>query len=185
VKFAFRFPFPPTVPAAAAVMLAALLLALPAFSVSADLSFECDPATCVFSGPDTLDAYVLVDGTATDLRGFSLLLEYDPAIIIPVAVEPAGLLNEACFFSFFPNTASGTVAVDAAGLGCSVDGPGRIVKIRFTGVAMGVSPLRCLNSILRNSLNQEIPHTCPEGSIEYANPIPVERTSWTRLKVRY
>jgi hypothetical protein len=185
VKLAHRCLYSRSIPALATAVLAAFLLVTAALPAGAGLTFSCDPPSCAFVGPDTLDAYIGVDASVTDLQGFSLLLEYDPTIITPVAFELTGLTTGACFFSFFPSAAGSTIALDGAGLGCSVDGPGNLLRIRFVGANEGYSPLVCLSSILRDPQNQEIAHTCPGTTIQYTNPVPVERTSWSLIKTRY
>lgn len=185
MKLAHRTLISRSVATFAPMVLAALMLAAAALPASAGLTFTCDPTSCAFAGSDTMDVYIGIDGTVTDMQGFSLTLEYDPSIVTPVAMELAGLTTGSCFFSFFPSAAGSTIALDGAGLGCSVDGPGALVRLRFVGVSDGISPLTCQQSLLRDSQNAPITHTCPGTAIEYVNAVPVERTSWSLIKSRY
>jgi hypothetical protein len=101
--------------------------------------------------------FITLDGTVTDLAGFSLDLEIESSVVRAVSVLPGDLL-ESCSWAFFPSTSPDTVRVDGAGLGCAISGPGRLVCVRITGVATGSSPFRCRGSELRDTSNLSLPH---------------------------
>ncbi|MFO7652604.1 MAG: hypothetical protein R6X25_02165 [Candidatus Krumholzibacteriia bacterium] len=130
----------------------------------------------------------MIDATA-DVRGFSIVLEFDPDIVGPIAVTAGDLLTGAAcgrFFDWLNVSAVGdSVAVDAALLGCSGDGPGSLLRIVFEGVEKGTSPLRCRRCRVRNSLNESIPVDCVAGIITYEGPVAVEAAAWGALKRVY
>jgi len=139
---------------------------------------------------DTLTVDLTVDAGAIDLRGFTLVLEFDPAHITPIAVTRGALMTGAAcasFFSWINAAAIGdSILVDGATLGCSMTGPGSIVQVQFVhGPTQGTSPLRCRSGSFRNSLNQPQPYTCPDGSVTYSCPVPVALPTWGRMKHIY
>jgi len=159
--------------------------------MGAALSFACDPPSCSFSGSDTLYAYAVIDPAVTDLKGYTFTLKFDPAVIYPVSVEPGPLIDgAACSPSFFwvnQFAIGDSVKADMALLGCSVDGPGEILKIGFVGVSDGVSPLTCYDTTMRHSDNTPIVHSCTPGSITYYRvpPVPAVPRSWGHIKSMY
>jgi hypothetical protein len=166
------------------------LLAAPLPATAAEISFACDPASCIFAGSQVLDVYVNVDATTVDLRGATLSLDFDPSIVHPIAVEPGALLagSSCSWFFMWLNQATpgdGHIDVDLGGLGCSVDGPGTIIHLQFTGVNPGSSPLTCASLIMRDSLNQTLDSTCVGGLLTYEIAVPAEPLSWGLLKSRY
>lgn len=165
----------------AAALLACGALASPALAA---LGFECDPPTCDFGGADTLEVVVTLDGTVTDLAGFSLDLEIESSVVRAVSVVPGELLGS-CSWAFFTSMSTDTVRVDAAGLGCAISGPGHLAKVRIVGVSTGSSTFRCRGSILRDTSNASLPHDCPQENISYDAEVPVMPLTWTRLKWRY
>jgi len=158
-------------------------------SAAAPIAVAVDPPTSVFCCDDTLSVYVSVDANAVDLRGFSLTLEFNPAIVTPVAVLPGDLMTTAgCafFLDWLNSTAVGdSISVDAATLGCSMVGPGRILELRFVGIAGGVSPLACRALSMRDSENNELDKICFSGAITYEEPIGLEGRTWSVVKSRY
>ena len=160
-----------------------LLGAVPALAVLVSV----DPPSQVFTCEDTADVYVTVDGVA-DLRGFSLALMFDSAILTPVAVE-AGPLLSACpyFLDWLSEGSPGdSLYVDGAGLGCSMVGPGAILRIRFTGQMDGISPLSWTGIILRDSQNATLPTISNGATLEVENcPVHIDDASWGRIKDLY
>jgi hypothetical protein len=139
---------------------------------------------------DTLTVDFNVDAGAIDLRGFTVVLEFDPAHVTPIAVTPGTLLTGAAcplFFSWINAAAVGdSIFVDAATLGCSTTGPGSIVRMQFVhGAVQGTSPLQCRSASFRNSLNQSLPYTCPAGSVAYSCPVPATVPTWGSIKRNY
>lgn len=158
-------------------------------SAAADATVTFDPLNGIFTGTDTLTVQVTVDAGAVDLRGYTMVLEFDPTIVLPISVEGGSLLTGAAcpiFFDWLNESAVGdSLEIDGASLGCSIDGPGNVVEMKFVGVTVGVSPLTCRSLELRDSLNATIPSSCVDGTIEYRIPIAVTNQSWGRVKAGY
>jgi hypothetical protein len=129
---------------------------------------------------------VWIDGDVTDLRGASLVMRFDPLVIRPVAVEEGQLfLDDPCpsFLRWRNADAIGdSVAVDVAGLGCSVQGPGPIVRLWVTGVADGSTLLRGTDVILRDATNATIPALWTPAHVIVACPVEASDRSWTAIK---
>ncbi len=167
---------------------AAMLLLATVATARTPITVAFDPPDGQFECEDTLVVAITVDAAATDLRGFSLELEYDASIVEPVAVQAGGLLTGAgCdhFLTWLDPDADGTIAIDGATLGCSTAGPGTIATIEFAGVADGTSPLACLGGTLRDGTNQPLAYSCSPATVSYACPVPVTRTAWSALKAVY
>jgi hypothetical protein len=167
-----------------AVVAAALLW--PTSGRTADLTFVPNPGFVC----DTLVVEAQIDASVTDLRGFSFVFEFDPAVVTPVSVVAGGLETGAACGHFFQWINSATIGdsiwVDGATLGCSVAGPGSIVRMKFALVTHGaVSPLSCRSGVMRDALNQSIPHTCHPGTLVTCPAIGVEPSPWTRVKRVY
>jgi len=132
---------------------------------------------------------VWVDVVAVDLRGISLVIEFDPALVLPVAVEAGQLLIDApCepVVSWNNETDIGdSVFVDIAGLGCSVAGPGPIARVYMAGLDDGTTPLVVRSVILRDSSNQTIDATSTPSEITISCPVPLSDRSWTTIKEAY
>lgn len=129
---------------------------------------------------------VWIDDVATDLRGASLVMRFDPNVMRPVAVEEGQLfLDSPCpsFLRWNNATAIGdSIFVDVAGLGCSVQGPGPIVRIWVTGVADGSTLLWGTGPILRDGSNAPISALWTPAHIITACPVGTPGRSWTALK---
>lgn len=152
------------------------------------------PDSCVAG--DTLTVLVTVDDQATDLRGFSLVVKFRPDIVVDV--RPGSLLlSSGCpYFLDWLNPAAvaagdSLIAVDGAGLGCSLTGPGDIVQLDFICEPPGPElpcedqyPISCDFVELRDSLNQSLDLTCIPGNV-CQGPISVTPTSWGRVKAWY
>ena len=172
--------------AAGLLVLGTALAPAPASAVT--VSF--DPLHGYFVNNDTLTVDVTVDAVA-DLRGFTFVFEFNPTIVRPVTVKAGPLVTGAACPNFFTWINSGAIGdsidVDAALLGCSVAGPGRIIRTRWVGVSPGISPLRCRanRGAMRNSNNTPIPFSCDDGTIQYERPVEVEPIHWSRAKGLY
>jgi hypothetical protein len=148
------------------------------------MSFAPDTAT--FGCRETVTVDLFVDSNAIDIRGFSLVLEFDPSVINPISVEAGALVtSSACpHFARWINasTVGDSIFVDVANLGCSTSGPGSILRMTFEGVVDGVSFLRCRDGFLRNGLNEPIDFTCDEAALTHACPVSNATRSWSTLK---
>ncbi len=167
---------------------AAVILVLAAGTArAADLVLS--PVTGSFDCGETYTLEVLADPATTDLHGASLVLEFDAAILQPLAVTAGSLVTGAGCPHFFTwlnaGAPSDSIAVDLATLGCSVDGPGVLVQIVFEGAVQGISPVRLRSGILRDSQNDDIPFTSNEAEVDYRCPVADESVAWGAVKARY
>jgi hypothetical protein len=167
-------------------MIVGLVALGPHVTHGADITFQpSDGFVC-----DTLAVDVQVDASVSDLRGFSLVLEFDPTVVMPIAAVAGPLVTGAgCgyFFQWVNVAAVGdSIWIDGATLGCSVAGPGGIARITFVLADHGrTSPLGCLSGILRDGSNQTIPYVCHPATLETCPAIGVESWPWTQVKRRY
>jgi len=169
------------------LLLLVVCLASPALGQDAVLSF--DPDDGVFETCDSLVVDLLIDDTVTDLRGFSIVLEFDSAVVEPTTVTAGALMSGAACdnFLYWINyyTTADSIAVDGATLGCSMSGPGAILRVVFLLKGIGISPLSVRQSRLRTGLNQPIPHTCEEATMTSNCPVAVTRYRWGQVKAMY
>jgi hypothetical protein len=131
---------------------------------------------------------VVLDGATTDLRGFSLVFEYDNSIITPNGVTTGGLVaTAACpsFLSWVGPASSDSLQVDVANLGCSTSGPGTILSIVFEGESSGTSSIGIRNGELRDGTNTPIAFTSNVVTVHYDCAVPVDEASWGALKAIY
>lgn len=151
------------------------------------ISFEPDSGN--FDCYETWTVDVMIDASVTDLRGFSLVLEFDPTVITPYSVAAGGLVTGAACPNFFRwlNELSfvDTIEVDGANLGCSVAGPGSIITIVFHGYVEGTSYLRCNGGLLRDGQNAPILFDCEEATVDYLCAVPSAGMSWSTMKTIY
>ena len=110
----------------------------------------------------------------------TLDLGFDPAVISPLAVLAGDLVNSAACGSFLQwlnqNPGENHLAIDLAMLGCSISGSGELVKIQFTGVANGLSPLTVNSVELRDGQNQIIVSMPVNSQVQYRCPRPGQLT---------
>lgn len=127
---------------------------------------------------------LVIDGGAADLRGYSIELAFDASLLQLVDVVPGQLLEDAPCDPFlrWSELGPGQVLVDAAGLGCSVAGPGAIARLRMLGVADGLSQVIASELVLRNSANLAIAATAVDGEIRVNCPVSQGGSTWTTLK---
>ena len=127
---------------AAAICTLAVLVVLAGPSVvSADpIELNFDPNVTELVDAIGEDISVTVDAAATDLRGFSLAIKYNPDVARPTAITAGSLLTALGIDNHFFHCFSGlgltdsVIAVDGAALGCSLTGPGEIVRLHFIPV---------------------------------------------------
>jgi hypothetical protein len=153
------------------------------------LSGVTNPAGGEFVCPNTILVDLGTDAAVVDLRGFSLTLSYDPAVLDPISVTAGSLVASAsCGNTLYwidPGNNDGSLEVDLALLGCSVNGPGSVLTIEFQGVGDGTTTLQCPDRIFRDSVNAEIPMNFLPVDISYSCPVPTARHSWGMLKSTY
>ncbi len=151
------------------------------------LAFDPPEALIECIGP----VHITVDSAATDLRGFSLVVEFDPLIVEVDDVEEGPLLAGAdcpSFLQAFYTPGADSLVIDAAALGCSMSGAGAIVTIQFRRSPPSshvVTPVSLRRAVLRTGSNETIPYTTTPGEITAYCPIAVEPTTWARTKAEY
>jgi len=162
------------------------------------VSFDPLIAITDTTGVDTLCVSVTIDAAATDVRGYSLVFEFDDGSVAFAGAFAGSLLTNAACPHFFQILAADadSVWIDAAGLGCSFAGPGEIAELCFTGIDCAVEgmPLTCRvdpdtlgapGRVIRNGLNESIPYGVVDGTIVVDCAIAVESRSWGRTKAHY
>lgn len=136
---------------------------------------------------EIVDVDISIDAGAADLRGYSLKVTFDGALLELVDVLPGQLMVDAScdpFLHWF-DLGPGEAQIDAAGLGCSVSGSGSITRLRLRGLADGVSPVTASQILLRNSANLPIAWTAIAGEVLVNCPVPLNTNSWSTLKSTY
>jgi hypothetical protein len=168
-------------------MIALVLMLLSPRTTLANLDFECDEVPCAFSASDTMDVYLTIDESVTDLRGFSLNIQIESDVLRLATVERSDLLLGSCGWAVFSDVTTDSVTVDGAGLGtgCEVAGPGRLLRLRFVGASEGSSPVRCRTHSLRDSNNATITSACSQTTVTYRVTVPVIRATWSSIKGMY
>lgn len=169
----------------AALALAVLLAAAPALPQAV---VAIVPESGQFQCGQTWTVDVVVDAGATDLRGSSLVVEYDNNVIRPLSVTAGALVTGAAcpnFAWWFGPADADSVAFDVATLGCSVAGPGSVARITFEGHAGGVSTISLRRGDLRTGLNAPIPFTMLDAQVQYDCAVADRRESWGSLKALY
>lgn len=165
-----------------------LLLAAPAQAQTAAVSFDPAQSSIVCTETGTIE--VVIDEAIDDLRGFSMIIAFDPELITPVTVEAGGLVAGAgCPHTLFwvnPD-GTGTIEVDGALLGCSIQGPGAILSIVFEAAegVEGETALTCQSLTLRDSQNADIPAECAEATVEVTCSVNTHRTVWGTVKALF
>jgi hypothetical protein len=186
-----------TIPLVAGTFLAAML-ALGAFArpSAAIVTLGFDPMDGVIAltdPPETLTVAFTVDTGVDTLKGFSVVLEFDPAVVAPVGVTPGPFLGSGpCspYIVWLDSTAVGdSVAVDGAALGCDGGvGAGTLFEMRFIAASAdtGTSPLACRDVRVRNQYNAVLNNDCTPGTITVMQPpISVDAATWGRMKALY
>jgi hypothetical protein len=78
-----------------------------------------------------------------------------------------------------------TAWVDCAVLDGSTSGPGVLIYFRFKAIAVGISPIDCLQVDFRDSLNNTTLPACVGDIVRVTGPTPGRRVTWGRLKTVY
>lgn len=167
------------------VGLAALFAAAPAWPQAV---VSIVPESGQFQCGQTWIVDVMVDAGAADLRGSSLVVEYDNNVIRPLTVTAGALVTGAAcphFAWWFGPADADSIAFDVATLGCSVQGPGSVARITFEGHAGGVSSITLRRGDLRTGANASIPFTALGAQVQYDCAVADRRETWGSLKARY
>lgn len=147
---------------------AALVLLISAPTLATTLSIS--PPDTAFADAEQVQVQVVVD-EVSDLLAFTLEVTYDPAVVVPVAVQAGDFVADAPCFVFldigpFAST-PGMVTVDAALLGCTLTGGGGLLAITFEGVSAGTSPVVIASSFLSDSQAEPIEVEVVDGTLTY------------------
>lgn len=180
-----------TWPNAAAWMVIVFCGPLLAANAAAQSTISFDPAAIEVlnseCSPDTFTVAIVIDDTDPEFQGFLLFVEFDPAVVEPVALLQGLLLQNAGFPVFFTWTNEGEgddfIQLDVAILGGTADGPGELAQIRFQKIGVGVTPLDWIGITFRDEFNNPIDVVGQSGSAAILDcSVPVEPTSWGRIK---
>ncbi len=162
-----------------AALLGVLLLVVGAGVAGAQtLSFQPVAGSTVDCG-GTVDVDVMLSGVA-NLRGYSLYVQFDPAIVTEAGVAPGPDFAAACadpaFFDYDP--VAGLLRVDATLLGCFLDATTAKSLLRITFAPGAIKDVSVLTfdgqTLLRDSANNTIIYGSTEGSVEnICNTAPV------------
>lgn len=136
----------------------------------------------------TLGVDVMIGPGAADLRAASLVIAFDKNVIRPVSVTAGPALAAiACpAFTYWNGvTDADSVAVDLAGLGCSVTGAGSLVTIVFQNHAEGETALTLRRGLLRDSQNEPISFAASSGTVHVECAVGDESASWGAIKSLY
>lgn len=169
-------------------LLAAIaLLLVCATSAPAATVLSFVPSAAEVNCNEIVEIDVTIDGGAVDLRGYSIEIEYDSTLLQLIDVVPGQLMVDApCDpFLWWTLLDPDRMLIDAAGLGCSVAGPGAIARLRMKGLADGVSPLTGASVILRNSANLPIAASWTNGQVLVNCPVDNASSAWSTLKAEY
>ena len=168
--------------------LAALVTLLAAAPALPQATLSIVPVSGQFQCGETWAIDVMVDALATDLRGSSLVVQYDNNVIRPLAVTAGALVTGAAcphFAWWFGPADADSVAFDVATLGCSVAGPGSIARITFEGHAGGTTAISLRRADLRTGANAPIPYTALAAQVQYDCAVADRRETWGSLKALY
>ncbi len=141
----------------------------------AQTSIGLRPAVDRFYCTEVLEVSLQIGGVA-DLRGFSVDLGFDTAVLSPIDVVAGDALTAAGCPHFLqwmnPDPGEDHIAVDVGLLGCSISGSGELLKLHFSGVANGQSSLTVISAILRDGQNHDVPFSIVDSVVDYRCPRP-------------
>lgn len=102
----------------------------------------------------------LKTASITDLKGYSIVLSYDPAILSLQEIEEGPLLSAEgkTFFYTKADDAKGTILIDCAILGseAGVSGEGILATFSFISLKAGSAGIELSLTRIRNTYNKEI-----------------------------
>lgn len=147
------------------------------------------PADSSITLADEIAMRVEASGIA-DLKGFQVVLSFDAAVLQALSSEKGSLLpaaaTDAFFHSFLDNTVgSASVQLDAAVLNGSASGSGTLGTVRFRAIAIGTCPVSVSLVDFRDSANLTSTPSATGSIIRVFGPVPVLRSSWSRIKSLY
>jgi len=150
-----------------------LLAMLVATAATAEPLLQVEPSVSeVWTGYDCW-VDVSVNAEVVGLTGFDLEIDFDETVVELVEVVEGPLPQSSGNTFFFWTTGPGpqnAIVVNGAVLGGSVDGPGALASIHFSGLSPGVSPVEFLSFELRDLENDPIVVSALDGTIEVSDP---------------
>lgn len=172
---------------AAWIMVAACGFAQSAAAVTVTI----EPADTTVCPGDEFEVRAVTTSFA-DLKGFSLIYQFDPNVVQLLGATPGDVLTSSANpFSalLVPDYAApaDSVYYDAAMLIGSTQGPGILAFFRFKALAAGVSLIDCRLVDFRDSQNVQTLPACVSGQVVV--PVicatDVRRSSWGSVKTIY
>jgi hypothetical protein len=140
-------------------------------------------------GPDSFVVSVFVNADVTELMGWDITLQFDPArLTLRRVVEgalPLGSGFETFFWWFDPGVPGNTAHVNGAILGNTVDGPGPLFDLVFEQTAVGTTYVELITTEIRTGVNSSIPHSTADGMVIIDDDIATEPATWGSVKEKY
>lgn len=119
---------------------------------------------------ETFSVEIVVSDDVVGITGYDLAIDYDESLLDVVDVAegdlPAGYSGETFLYWSVSAAEPHELVINGAVLGGSVDGPGPLVRIEFTAIAAGASPVSFLSAELRDLENASIPVSPIDGEVE-------------------
>jgi len=168
------------------VCIIALLVMVPVRSLAQVLVVDTESG--LVQVDDEFGVDVLVDAGFVDLMGYDITIVFNSSIVELIGVTEGPLPQSAAAPTFFWWAAGGTadtVAVSGAVLGTTVDGPGNLYTLTFKAKEVGTTQIAVTFSDIRTGTNTAIAHTTQSATVIVDDSIPVEQTTWGRIKHRY
>ena len=169
------------------ICIMALLAIVPVHSHSQPV-LVVDPESGIVQLDDEFDVDVLVDAGFVDLMGYDISIVFNSSIIELLDVVEGALPQSAAaptFFWWTMGASTDSVSVNGAVLGTTVDGPGVLYTLKFKAIAVGTTPVAIVYSDLRTGTNAGITHIKQSATVIVDDTIPVQQTTWGRLKHLY
>ncbi len=146
------------------------------------------PESQVIGAEGTCEVCLELTGVE-DFLGLSLVLGFDPAVIMPTGISSGSALEAAPCPAFLewvnPDGFTDTIAIDAALLGCTVAMDGPVVCITFEGIASGESALEWLEYEVRDGQNENVPVLTTGGTVLFDSAVSTTPLPLDLLKASY
>ena len=168
------------------ICMVALLVIVPVRALGQVL--VVDPESGLVQVDDVFDVDILVDAGFVDMMGYDITIAFNSSIIELIGATEGPLPQSAAaptFFWWAPGGSADTVVVDGAVLGTTVDGLGILFILTFKAKDVGTTQIAVTFSDIRTGTNAAIAHTTQSATVIVDDSIPVEQTTWGRLKHRY
>ena len=176
---------------AALLVLAAVLSAVRPAGAQTPL-ISVSPDSQIVAHGSTVTLEITISAETLELMGYNIAVVFNGDIIQLDSVNegalPAGSGHTTFFHWLNPGTPTDSVHANGAILGTTVDGPGALIELEFTGNAPSSSrdtDVEIVFSVIRDGVNQDIVHSVAHGWIRVEPPVRVEESTWGRVKSRY